>query len=316
MSELAKLVNQVNILVVGDIMLDKYVVGDVERISPEAPVPIVKVRDTYSTLGGCGNVVNNIAALGAKVTVISQFGNDEAGEKIRSLLRRYDNVKASLFDSRVPTIVKERIISTNRDVQMLRVDTEHFSQFDASRLNDKTVDKDDFDIVIISDYAKGMISQDLLRYFVKFGDIILDPKPVNAHMYQNIKAINKRDNYVEIITPNESEFNEMTKDNLRYFNHFSHVVKTLGKKGMEYRDASMTKYNIKSRPIDVYNVSGAGDTVVAILGVCIGKGYDLMTASRIANECARYVVSQPGTSVVPKNIFNESLERVVMELKS
>jgi len=314
MEEMSKLVNQVNILVVGDIMLDKYVVGDVDRISPEAPVAIVNVKKTYSTLGGAGNVVNNIASLGAKVTVVSQVGDDNDALIIKTYLLRNDNIKFTLFRSEGPTIVKERIISTNRDVQMLRIDTEKFTQFDASRLNDKTIDKDDFDIVIISDYAKGMISRPLLKYFSKFGDIILDPKPINRHIYQNAKAFTRRDNWVEIITPNESEYNEIAHSDPEYFDQFTHVVKTLGKKGMEYRDASMTKYEIKSRPIDIYNVSGAGDTVVAILGVCIAKGLDLVSASRITNECARYVVSQPGTSVVPKNVFNDSYERVMKEL--
>jgi len=314
MTEHPKLANQVNILVVGDIMLDRYIVGDVTRISPEAPVPIVNVKEKYSTLGGASNVANNIAALGAKVTIISQYGDDEAGSELKQHMIDNENIDFSLFNNFGSTIVKERIISTNRQVQMLRVDTEEIKKFDATRLNNQTVEKKDYDIVIVSDYGKGMVSQDLLKYFAKFGDIILDPKPVNAHMYRNLKGFTKRDNWVEIITPNETEFNEMTKNDPRYFNHFSHVVKTLGKKGMVYRNTSKIDYEIKSQPVDIYNVSGAGDTVVAILGVCIAKGYDLVTSARVANECARYVVSQPGTSVVPKNIFNESLERVVMEL--
>lgn len=309
-----KSLNNVNILVVGDIMLDKYRVGDVNRICPEAPIPVVDIKEEFSVLGGAGNVVNNIAALGAKVTVVSQIGADDAGEEIKNHIENNKNIKYSLFHSGVPTIIKERIISTNRLVQMLRVDTEEFSQFDASRLSDKTIDKDDFNIVIVSDYGKGMISQDLLKYFVKFGDIILDPKPVNAHMYINKKAITKRDNFVEIITPNESEFNEMTKTNLKYFNHFSHVIKTLGKRGMIYRNNIKEDYEIKSHPVDIYNVSGAGDTVVAILGICMSMGLDILMSARVANECARYVVSQPGTSVVPLQIFNDSFDRVMREI--
>ena len=312
-----KSLSECRILVVGDIMLDKYVVGEVTRISPEAPVPVVHVKDTYYTLGGCGNVVNNIASLGAHVTCISQANtNDNNGEKVKILLKEAGDVHFSLHHTVTPTIVKERIISRNPHVQMLRVDTETFYEFDPKCFPLNDLKREDFDIIIISDYAKGMITNELISQLHELdADIILDPKPSNWDCYKIKSNFNK----IEIITPNKKEYDELINlsGDLQYFDlNFNHVIKTLGKDGMVHMNKGFVYNHISSEPIDVYNVSGAGDTVVATLALCISMGFDILSAAQVANECARYVVSQPGTSVVPLKIFNDSFDRVKKELNS
>lgn len=306
-----KSLSELRILVVGDIMLDKYVVGDVNRISPEAPVPVVHVKDTYYTLGGCGNVVNNIASLGANVLCISQINTeDENGNIIKDLLNK-DNIHFSLHHTVSPTIVKERIISRNPHVQMLRVDTETYYEFDHNCLNMNDLKREKFDIIIISDYAKGMISNKLISKLHELEtEIILDPKPSNWKSYIFKEAI-------DIITPNKKEYEEIINlsGDIKYFDdNFKHVIKTLGKDGIVYTKKGFIYNHISSKPVDVFNVSGAGDTVVAMLAICISMGFDILSAARVANECARYVVSQPGTSTVPLKIFKDSYNRVIKEL--
>ena len=194
-----KAIENVKILVVGDIMLDKYVVGDVSRISPEAPVPIVKVTNKYSTLGGCGNVVRNIAALGAKVYCGASITYDPEGQKI---VEELENIGAEslLVPCSKMTTIKERIIADQRKVQMLRVDQEIVELIDPTLLINKIeyiLSSERFDIIIISDYAKGMITWDLMEYIRNFGiPIIVDPKPNNSSIYGK----------VTMITPNKKEW--------------------------------------------------------------------------------------------------------------
>lgn len=297
-----KNIEDTQILCIGDIMLDKYVLGDITRISPEAPVPIVEVKNEYTTLGGCGNVVNNIAHLGAKVRCIAKIGKDKAGEEIKRKLESL-NVSYNFIESDIPTIQKERIIASERLIQILRIDREEIV-YTPDVLHEEILMgilmgiSNDIDIIVISDYAKGMITKNLMAYLKELKiRIIVDPKPSNFFLY----------NDVYIITPNQKEYLEMSKINVEHLKNCSkYILKTMGKDGMIlYNHITNKSYKIKSTPVDVYNVSGAGDTVVAIMAICLGMGYDPIMSSQIANICAGYVVTQPGTSVVDKEIFKE-----------
>jgi rfaE bifunctional protein kinase chain/domain len=299
-----KPIEDVKILVVGDIMLDKYVVGDVERISPEAPVPIVKVTNEFSTLGGCGNVVRNAREIGAQVNCISAVGRDRNANLIRKHL---DEIGAGdwCFESSNGTTVKERIVANSRRTQMVRVDRENISPISFSYIHDKCLEiyfKKHVlpDIIIISDYAKGMISFDLMVYLKSLGvKIIVDPKPQNGNCY----------NGVFMITPNEKEWASMTLTSAYHLDNIKYTLVTLGKNGMELRDFNQ-HWKIPAEDIHmVYNVSGAGDTVVAIVSACIAMGINPVAAAKIANSCAGYVVTQPGTATVPKDYFKEALQK-------
>lgn len=289
----------VKILVIGDIMLDKYIYGTVERISPEAPVAIVNVTKEYHTLGGCGNVVRNLRELGARVDCISFTGRDLASTLIHDELKSIDvNPAFLIHDSRYQTIVKTRIIADERKVQMLRIDHE-----DVREVNDrqaivhlKRYCKNDYDMIVISDYAKGMISYQLMEYLKVHQDapIIVDPKPAHGYMY----------NDVFMITPNEKEWASMVVSSKYALKNVPYILETRGRDGMiMHMNDATTHIRIDSNPVEIFNVSGAGDTVVAVMALCLSLDYEPVYAARIANECAAYVVTQPGTSIVSKNKF-------------
>jgi rfaE bifunctional protein kinase chain/domain len=300
-------IDKVKILVVGDIMLDKYVVGDVKRISPEAPVPVVHVTNEYNTLGGCGNVVRNLTELGVQVDCLASIGKFENGQCISENLNIIGAGNFLFFGS-VITTVKERIISTDRKVQMLRVDREKIQPVPASLpvdiLTRGTAGNPDYDMIIVSDYAKGMITNDLMKYLKELGiKIIVDPKPSNDVLY----------NGVYMITPNEKEWDQMRFSSAYNLDQVPYILVTRGKNGMllieDLKDKSYENvWAIPAEPVDVYNVSGAGDTVVAVLSTCLSMGFSELDSAYIANKCAGYVVTQPGTSVVPKNKFIQIVE--------
>lgn len=294
-----KLIENLKILVVGDMMLDQYILGEVERISPEAPVPIVKVTNEYHTLGGCGNVARNIRELGANVDCLFSVGWDNAGEKIEGLLDEVGIRPLTVNESKVTT-VKERVIADERKIQMIRVDKEDTKKINhnvmINRLEERPLE---YDIVVISDYAKGVITKPLMDYFHMMNyKMIVDPKPVNKDIYGS----------VYMLTPNEKECKEMGGcENLIISDKIKYILETRGKEGMTLYDYNQA-WDIEAEPVEVYNVSGAGDTVVAVMAVCISMGYSPVESANISNRCAAYVVTQPGTTVVPKNIFINNLD--------
>ena len=283
-------IKDINILVAGDIMLDKYLCGDVERISPEAPVPVVKITKEYSTLGGCGNVVRNLREIGVQVTCISAIGNDEAGSIVLKELTNL-NVDKKLIVTEKVTTQKTRIIANMSNTQMLRIDEE-----DIKYVNSDSVKIDGtYDIIIVSDYNKGMITSGLMYELRALNvPIIVDPKPENMWMY----------NDVFMITPNKKEYDSMCLSTNHLFSqNIRYILKTLGKDGMEIQEFGKSNISIPAIPIDVYDVTGAGDVVISIVAVCIAKGLEVSVAIKIANKCAGLAVTQSGTSLVDKNLF-------------
>lgn len=292
-----KKIEDIKILVVGDIMLDRYVIGEVERISPEAPVPIVKVSDEYETLGGCGNVVRNIRELGAQVDCAASIARDSAGEIVRAHLHS-NGAKSLLIPESKTTTVKERIIAGERNIQMIRVDKECTEKINHEWVIDAIEEHGaDYDIIVVSDYAKGMITHKLIAYFQHMKiPMIVDPKPENKSMY----------GYPFMITPNQKEAEEMGGSKSLIANGATYVLETRGRDGMILFEGA-DQYAISADAVEVYNVSGAGDTVVAVMAVCISMGVVPLEAAEVANKCAEYVVTQTGTSTVPKNIFINNL---------
>ncbi len=295
----------VRILVVGDIMLDKYVVGDVSRISPEAPVPIVNVSEEYHTLGGCGNVARNIRELGATVDCLASIGGDRDGKKVLDELNHIGvNTNLILMGS-YQTIAKERIISDQRQVQMLRIDRETIRPVKAESAIKRleSININDYDMIVISDYAKGMITEDLMVYLKsKNVKIIVDPKPINAYMY----------NGVYMMTPNEKEWDTMQVSSSYILTDVQFFLVTKGKDGMTLIKSGGDYYwRIPAEPVEIYNVSGAGDTVVAVMSVCIAMGVKELDAARHANRCAQDVVTQPGTTVVSKRLFMKPFKHII-----
>ena len=295
-----KPLEDINILVIGDIMLDKYVMGEVERISPEAPVPIVHVHEEYCTLGGCGNVVRNIRELGPKVACLSSIANDENGKKVLEKLMELDVAPLLIGDSET-TITKERVIASERKIQMIRVDREVASDIEANELInalETDYNLNEFDMVVVSDYAKGVITAPLMQYLTDTGTrYIVDPKPRHRTFY----------GYPYLITPNEIESREMGGVTGGNLSDSKYILETKGKRGMTlYGDDQY--WNIDADEVEVYNVSGAGDTVIAVMAATLSMGWNPLDSAYIANKCASYVVTKPGTSVVPKDKFKRILK--------
>ena len=298
------------VLVVGDVMLDRYWFGDVNRISPEAPVPVVKVDRTEERLGGAANVARNVTAMGAKAGLISVIGRDEAGLIIERLLGE-ENIQAALHhDSDIATTVKLRVVG--RQQQLLRIDfeTQPGHEVLASALEDFRRMLDEYDVVVMSDYGKGGLAhiEKMIEMANQAGKpVLVDPKGDDYTRYRN----------ATLLTPNRSEFREVAgswKDEedltrraqeLRKSLDLKALLVTRSEEGMTlYRDAGALHQ--PAHALEVFDVSGAGDTVIATLGVMLAAGADMPEAMQMANRAAGIVVGKLGTAVVHhEELFDE-----------
>jgi rfaE bifunctional protein kinase chain/domain len=290
------------VLVVGDVMLDRYWFGDAERISPEAPVPVVRVVRTEERPGGAANVARNVAALGAQVTLLSVTGADEPGAALERLLAG-EGVRALFHrDAGLSTTVKLRVIG--RQQQLLRIDFETLPSHEV--LSDKLADFERLlpaaDIVILSDYGKGgltHIGTMIERARAAGKPVLVDPKGDEWGKYRG----------ATLITPNRGEFRQVAgrwRDEaelnakaqaLRTGLELSALLVTRSEEGMSlFTEAGADHIPALAR--EVFDVSGAGDTVIATLGTLLGAGAPLGTAMRIANEAAGVVVGKLGTATV------------------
>jgi rfaE bifunctional protein kinase chain/domain len=295
-------VARTRILVVGDVMLDRYWFGDVDRISPEAPVPVVKIARTEERPGGAANVARNAAALGARTTLLSATGADEAGAALERLLAA-DRVQTSFHrDPALPTTVKLRVIG--RQQQLLRIDFETAPSHEvlATKLADYDRLRAEADLVILSDYGKGglaHIATMIERARAAGTPVLVDPKGEDWGKYRG----------ATVITPNRAEFRQVVGRwaDLREMGDKAQALRaelgvaalliTRSEEGMSLCTAQGTEH-IPAVAREVYDVSGAGDTVIAALGVLLGAGAELSVAVRIANEAAGVVVGKLGTAVV------------------
>lgn len=297
------------LLVVGDVMLDRYWFGDVSRISPEAPVPVVRVGRTEERLGGAANVARNIVAVGAGASLLSVVGEDEAADCIQGLLKA-EGIDAQLHrDPALTTTIKLRVIG--RQQQLLRIDfeTEPGHEVLMSKLADFEARLKDADLVILSDYGKGGLKHiermiELTRAAGK--TVLVDPKGDDYSRYKG----------ATLITPNRSEFREVAgrwkneedlterAQNLRAELGADALLVTRSEEGMTlYRQGE--RLHVPAVAREVYDVSGAGDTVIAILGVMLAAGATYAEALGLANKAAGIVVGKLGTAVVhPEELFS------------
>jgi rfaE bifunctional protein kinase chain/domain len=288
------------ILVVGDVMLDRYWFGEVSRISPEAPVPVVKVERVEERPGGAANVARNCAALGAQVALLSVVGADEAGQSLARLMGD-SGIGCSLHeDAKLSTTVKLRVIG--RQQQLLRIDFENSPDHEVlqAKLADFTVRLADCDVVILSDYGKGGLAHitqmiGLARAAGK--QVLVDPKGDDYARYAG----------ATLLTPNRSEMREVVgrwqddaelvrkATRLRDELQLEALLVTRSEEGMTlFSDEGVTHEPAVAR--EVYDVSGAGDTVIATLAVMLGSGLSLPQAMRQANLAAGIVVGKLGTA--------------------
>ena len=302
------------VLVVGDVMLDRYWFGDVERISPEAPVPVVLVRRSEERPGGAANVARNIDALGGKATLLSVIGDDEAGHTLARLLEE-GGVRASLHrDAGLSTTVKLRVIGQQQ--QLLRVDFERAPGHEvlAAKLDEFERLVDEAHAIVLSDYGKGGLAH--VTRMIEIGrahgkPVLVDPKGSEYGRYRG----------ATLLTPNRAEFREVAgrwtdeddlarrAQKLRESLALDALIVTRSEDGMSLFTATQAVRE-PTRAREVFDVSGAGDTVIAALSLMVAAGADLHAAMRVANHAAGIVVGKLGTAVVHPEELAESLATV------
>jgi rfaE bifunctional protein kinase chain/domain len=290
------------VVVVGDVMIDEWIWGRVSRISPEAPVPVVAVHDHSFTLGGSGNVANNLRALGAAVTFVGVVGNDAEGERVRALFAEIDCDTAGLLtlDDR-PTTRKTRVVAHNQ--QVVRADWESTAPLrDADRARIVAAVRGAVagaDAVVLSDYAKGMLHREIVEAALAAPVVVADPKPGNVEMFAGVTCIapnvaeTARASGIPIV--DDASLERAARNLLgRLACHY--VLVTRGEHGMSLFGSDGTVEHIPSVARTVFDVSGAGDTVVAVLTLALAAGVPALTATRLANFAAGAVVEKLGTA--------------------
>lgn len=295
--------SQARILVVGDIMLDRYWTGDTNRISPEAPVPVVKVQNHEDRPGGAANVALNLAKLGCQTQLLGYTGDDDTAKQLQTLLKQHSVQTHFVQQQGKPTITKLRIMS--RSQQLMRLDFEHnFDERYQAQLDTQFQTLlDNIDIVVLSDYKKGTLSQaEKLIQFAKNKQcrVVVDPKSQDFGDYRG----------ASIITPNLKEFaaaagmweNEQTlidKTRQQIQQHqLDNVLLTRSEQGMTLVQANQDPINLPTKAQEVFDVTGAGDTVVAVLAAAWASKLTLEQAVSLANTAAGLVVGKLGTASV------------------
>ncbi|MBM2884339.1 D-glycero-beta-D-manno-heptose-7-phosphate kinase [Chromobacterium phragmitis] len=298
---LAEKLAAARVLVVGDVMLDRYWFGDVSRISPEAPVPVAKIARSEERAGGAANVARNIAGLGGKASILSVVGDDEAGNALEALLVR-DGIATSLKrDANISTTVKLRVVA--RQQQLIRLDFEDAPSHEilADKLQEFADIVSEHDVVILSDYGKGGLThvEEMIRLARAAGKpVLIDPKGDDYSKYAG----------ATLLTPNRSEFRQVAgswrdedtltrkAQDLREELNLDALLVTRSEEGMTlFRAEGALHQPTLAR--EVYDVSGAGDTVIGTLGLALAAGLTLPVAMSLANAAAGVVVGKLGTAV-------------------
>lgn len=299
------------VLVIGDVMLDKYYFGEVTRISPEAPVPIAKVFKVDETLGGAANVVHNLALLGCQTSIIGQVGRDNHGEIFLSKLNSLGVDFSGVIETSKPTTTKIRVISGHQ--QMIRLDFEDAAEIDGSTtdelLKNFSARLPNVDAVIISDYGKGVCTKKICREIIgacraqkKF--VIVDPKGDKWQKYFDASFITPNLKELNAVLPKkipnvDAQIEESARKIIDEFNLRGLVV-TRSAEGLTLIDGEKISH-IKARAQEVFDVSGAGDTVIAVFTLALAGGLDSSSAAYLANVAAGVVVAKVGTYAVNRD---------------
>ena len=313
------------VLVIGDVMLDTYLVGDAQRISPEAPVPVVKIEEERHLLGGAGNVARNIVARGGEASLIALCGCDADGERLHSMLRDAGVTPHLVRCKERPTTIKIRVLARNQ--QMIRLDKE-----DSSAVSTEAGHEirealaglvPGFDVVVVSDYGKGMVDATLLadiRRASPQGDtlkILVDPKPQNISCYHG----------AYLLTPNTKETSEASRmpvedkeqilaagRALRRELDADHILTTLGADGMALFGREEEVWHVATSARQVFDVTGAGDTVIAATALALAAGFPLLSACVFANYAAGVVVGKVGASTASVSEIQAQIEAFPPEM--
>ena len=326
------------VLCIGDIMRDEFVYGEVSRISPEAPAPVIAVRRSESNVGGAGNVARNIAALGARCVFVGLVGDDEAGRALQSALAEEARIEPVLIvDPSRPTTRKVRFVSEHFSTHMLRADWEHAKpavpEIEQRLLDAITPLLARADIVLLSDYAKGVLTPRVIRTVIDAARarsvrVIVDPKSLHFELYRG----------ATLLTPNRKEFSEATRSRAEttaeiaasaqevlHLAECDALLVTQSERGMTLVPRGDEAIHVPAHQVKVRDVSGAGDTVAAVIAVLLASGADWEVALRAANAGAAVAVGKQGTATVTLDELRRKLlpeaslaaeEKIVASLES
>lgn len=309
-----------NILVIGDIIVDHFIWGSVSRISPEAPVPVVNVTDENLLLGGAANVLHNIYAMGAKATICGIIGDDAMGEHFMDLLSDLPSPTFGVIKSKNrPTIIKTRVVAQNQ--QVVRFDREKTAAPSEENINKilKFLDThlENYDVVIVSDYAKGIISDKLMTHLRdkikqnKKIPIVVDPKPGQMQCYHHANIITPNNNEAELMSGVKIDSAETLLEaakKIRKKLNSDAILITRGEAGMALLEKGKDIYTIPTVAKEVYDVTGAGDTVIATLALGLAVGLSYLEAAKLANLAAGIVVGKVGTATANMSELLEALQ--------
>jgi D-beta-D-heptose 7-phosphate kinase/D-beta-D-heptose 1-phosphate adenosyltransferase len=308
---LSQAIARKTVLCVGDLMLDEFVYGEVARISPEAPAPVLVVQRSETNVGGAGNVARNIAAIGARCIFVGLIGDDEAGERLKRELGAAERIESILVcDPTRPTTRKVRFVSEHFSTHLLRADWEQArpasGDVEQSLIDAVLPQLPRADIVLLSDYTKGVLTARVIRNVIdaarKRGiPVIVDPKSPNLAIYRG----------ATLLKPNRKEFSEATRsaaDSVEAIANAAQdamqladcdaILVTRGEHGMTLVARTGEPIHVPAHPVKVSDRSGLGDTVAAALAATLATGADWETALRMANAAAAVAVAKPGTATV------------------
>jgi D-beta-D-heptose 7-phosphate kinase/D-beta-D-heptose 1-phosphate adenosyltransferase len=315
------------VLVVGDLILDEYIWGSVNRISPEAPVPVLESKSENLSLGGAANVANNLVALGCDVYLVGGIGRDEKGDKLLDLIKNRSIHTDGVYRfAHRPTTSKVRVIANNQ--QVLRIDKE-----DNRPITEETENKfikylndiiPQMDGVICSDYHKGILSEKITNSVMQRAkkskkQVVVDPKGTDFHKYNGATVITPNQHEVERVAPikiNSREDLDRAAEYLLTLTKSEGILITRGKDGMIFYHKKDKPFEISTVAKEVYDVTGAGDTVISVFGMSLFSGFSYEEAAWLANMSAGIVVGKIGTAVVTLDEINEFLKEEMLRTSS
>jgi D-beta-D-heptose 7-phosphate kinase / D-beta-D-heptose 1-phosphate adenosyltransferase len=314
--------SRVRVLCVGDVMLDRFISGQVKRISPESPVPVLSISGTQSFPGGAANVARNIASLGGLCTLVSVVGQDAVARELHETLKLIDGIQCEFcVSSDRPTSEKIRFVAQGQ--QMLRADAEVTTPIDRAtvKLLIESIERlaSEHDVMVLSDYAKGLLTDEVVRASIEIArrqrlPIVVDPKSVDLERYSG----------ATVITPNSKEVMDATgidptDDDARAEEAGVSILRSAGvgavlltraHRGMTLVGATTETLHIEASAREVFDVVGAGDTVIATLSLALGAKLDLAEAARLANFAAGVVVGKRGTATVTQTELADEVLRL------
>jgi len=314
MTDIFEKFNSLNIMIIGDVMMDSYIWGKVERVSPEAPVPVVKVSNRENRLGGAANVALNVQSLGGKPFIFAIIGDDKEGEEFLSLIRKQNLSEQGILKVQDrPTTVKTRIIAHNQ--QIVRVDAETDENISGPETElmigmiKKTLGEQKIDAIIFEDYDKGLITERLISETVKLAEqksiiTVVDPKKRNFHFYKGVNLFKPnlkelKDGLKISIDPSKASQIENAISKLKSQLGVRAIMLTLSEKGI-FINSDLGQRHIAAHKRDIADVSGAGDTVIATAALCLAAGLDEFKSSEIANLAGGLVCEHVGVVPIDK----------------